>query len=212
MMKSTMNTLLVLAATVFSTYAAAGTVLTGGGITVTESITTVNVDGVPTDAGDYGVTNGNTNVMFGFAISNNSTTSVMSQFVNASDGAGIFWDSNIIDQNSWNTSSLLDPNFNSVPLTSLGAFTDFFNAGDSVNIYSATESELLNAGASVSGAFLFFPAILESSGVAFTFDGANTQAVALTSAVPLPAAVWLFGSGLIGLIGVARRRNAASQH
>lgn len=28
----------------------------------------------------------------------------------------------------------------------------------------------------------------------------------VTSAVPLPAAAWLFGSGLLGLIGVARRR------
>jgi hypothetical protein len=25
--------------------------------------------------------------------------------------------------------------------------------------------------------------------------------------VPLPAAVWLFGSGLLGLIGMARRKN-----
>jgi len=30
--------------------------------------------------------------------------------------------------------------------------------------------------------------------------------VADLSAVPVPAAVWLFGSGLIGLLGVARRR------
>jgi hypothetical protein len=28
-------------------------------------------------------------------------------------------------------------------------------------------------------------------------------------AVPVPAAVWLFGSGLLGLIGLARRKNAA---
>ena len=27
-----------------------------------------------------------------------------------------------------------------------------------------------------------------------------------TPAVPVPAAVWLFGSGLIGLVGIARRR------
>jgi hypothetical protein len=27
------------------------------------------------------------------------------------------------------------------------------------------------------------------------------------SAVPVPAAVWLFGSGLLGLIGVARRKS-----
>ena len=27
------------------------------------------------------------------------------------------------------------------------------------------------------------------------------------SAVPIPAAIWLFSSGLIGLIGLARRKN-----
>ena len=30
-----------------------------------------------------------------------------------------------------------------------------------------------------------------------------------TTAVPVPAAVWLFGSGLLGLVGVARRKKAA---
>lgn len=30
-----------------------------------------------------------------------------------------------------------------------------------------------------------------------------------TSPVPVPAAVWLFGSGLVGLAGIARRRKAA---
>ena len=29
---------------------------------------------------------------------------------------------------------------------------------------------------------------------------------ATATAVPVPAAVWLFGSGLLGLVGVARRR------
>jgi hypothetical protein len=28
-------------------------------------------------------------------------------------------------------------------------------------------------------------------------------------AVPVPAAVWLFGSGLLGLVGITRRRKAA---
>lgn len=36
-----------------------------------------------------------------------------------------------------------------------------------------------------------------------------TQNLRIDSVVPVPAAVWLFGSGLVGLLGVARRRAAA---
>ena len=35
---------------------------------------------------------------------------------------------------------------------------------------------------------------------------AGTGDCSLTSAVPLPAAAWLFGFGLAGLLGVARRQ------
>lgn len=38
---------------------------------------------------------------------------------------------------------------------------------------------------------------------------ANDYSLAGISAVPIPAAAWLFGSGLIGLAGIARRRQAA---
>lgn len=34
------------------------------------------------------------------------------------------------------------------------------------------------------------------------------HALVRVSAVPIPAAVWLFGSGLLGLVGVARRKKA----
>lgn len=41
----------------------------------------------------------------------------------------------------------------------------------------------------------------------FAMNGA-TIAVDVITAVPVPAAAWLFGSGLIGLVGIARRRAA----
>ncbi len=43
------------------------------------------------------------------------------------------------------------------------------------------------------------------------FDGQNGDwtVTGTVSAVPVPAAVWLFGSGLVGLAGIARRRKAA---
>lgn len=42
------------------------------------------------------------------------------------------------------------------------------------------------------------------------FDIDNVTITAdLPAAVPVPAAVWLFGSGLVGLIGMARRKKAA---
>jgi hypothetical protein len=37
---------------------------------------------------------------------------------------------------------------------------------------------------------------------------AYTYATFQTSAIPVPAAVWLFGSGLLGLIGIARKKAA----
>ncbi len=81
--------------------------------------------------------------------------------------------------------------------------------------------------ASSAGAILFFTADFTGSGnvVVGYYDlaqalfnpsqtsypsGAATSSLASAlvsvSAVPLPAAVWLFGSGLIGLVGAARRK------
>jgi hypothetical protein len=41
------------------------------------------------------------------------------------------------------------------------------------------------------------------------FAGSPVGFAATPAAVPVPAAVWLFGSGLMGLVGVARRRKSA---
>lgn len=45
--------------------------------------------------------------------------------------------------------------------------------------------------------------ILQGGGAQFYIEGLNVNPV------PIPAAVWLFGSGLLGLVGIARRKKAA---
>lgn len=52
-----------------------------------------------------------------------------------------------------------------------------------------------------------FTAIVEKNWYSISFDGVTgvIQGVDLAP-VPVPAAVWLFGSGLLGLVGVARRK------
>ena len=52
-----------------------------------------------------------------------------------------------------------------------------------------------------SGSVLDFEEYTAASNVTWTID-------ATVSAVPVPAAAWLFGSGLLGLVGVARRKNS----
>ena len=43
-----------------------------------------------------------------------------------------------------------------------------------------------------------------------TYDGSSDTEISFSaSPVPIPAAVWLFASGLIGLVGIGRRRRAA---
>jgi len=82
-----------------------------------------------------------------------------------------------------------------------------WNAGETV-IYTITSSEAITAqsfnflsapGGGAGGPFLSAAHFLETGA-----SGSDSAWVGAAS-VPVPAALWLFGSGLIGLIGVARR-------
>lgn len=56
------------------------------------------------------------------------------------------------------------------------------------------------------GGFSPDPSVTKAVG-SWSFDGATlSYGAATASPVPVPAAVWLFGSGMLGLVGVARRK------
>ena len=75
----------------------------------------------------------------------------------------------------------------------VGTFTAFSSVGGS---FDATGGTLTSVSINGSGS--------QSATTDTTYNISNVN----VSAVPLPAAAWLFGSGLVGLAGVARRRRS----
>ena len=73
----------------------------------------------------------------------------------------------------------------------------------SVNYWSGTEDQL----AGYAWEFGFDNGFPDSFTVS-SFFGSWAVHSGDVSAIPVPAAVWLFGSGLLGLIGIARRKKA----
>jgi len=58
--------------------------------------------------------------------------------------------------------------------------------------------------------FVWFRDFIDGSWIQAPFDDTVMRAqVIAISAVPLPPVFWLFGSGLVGLVGIARRKKAA---
>lgn len=93
-----------------------------------------------------------------------------------------------------------------VAVWSVGGFT--FNM-DSVAINTQNGTNLSLSGTGTVSGNGFDPT---TGTYEFTAQGTEDTAFSWSSsslaAVPVPAAVWLFGSGLLGLAGIARRKNA----
>ena len=77
----------------------------------------------------------------------------------------------------------------------LGPVFNFFSMD-----FIALGSSIVNIGAGPGGDWQDGTLPLASPVIIDSYVGASV------SAVPVPAAVWLFGSGLIGMVGIARRR------
>ena len=108
--------------------------------------------------------------------------------------------------------------------TSIGPGTGFFGTtagtGDMAGIRFDIDNLLVTtgytSGAALSGAFTLTSSTFASLGLTpgsyeWTWgSGASADSFTLNvGAVPVPAAVWLFGSGLLGLVGIARRKARA---
>ena len=96
-----------------------------------------------------------------------------------------------------------------VPNTSLWTFSfggsSYSFTMSTISIISQTSSSISLEGTGIASITGFedtggdFALTLNQSGQAFSFSSS-------ASVVPVPAAVWLFGSGLLGLVGIARRK------
>ena len=115
-------------------------------------------------------------------------------------GAGLFDTLTILGDATFEVGSTINFDFIDGFEPALGDTFDFFSAA----LVSADPGALNFTFSGLESGFLFDTSLNADT---FNFmalsDGVSTTSV---SAVPVPAAVWLFGSGLLGLIGVARRK------
>lgn len=88
----------------------------------------------------------------------------------------------------------------------IGDSLDFYQFSETTASGSTTQAVKVNQ---FTSAYDNGPMLANGAAAKWTLTAAGDLTYAVPSAVPVPAAVWLLGSGLIGLVGVSRRRKAA---
>ena len=156
-------------------------------------------------------------ISFSLPLPSPSTYDVFSMFISKAGSTG----SNIISSDLFNGATLLGSytsSYNSAAsrwTTSSSAFT-FDNPTfiDFSSFWDGSIDGLVRVSITGSGSVTFDTDTIEasvgqgvnSSGVSGNLNFNPTINSITVSSVPVPAAVWLFGSGLLGFIGIARRK------
>ncbi len=83
-------------------------------------------------------------------------------------------------------------------------FGDLFSSPVEITGFTLT-----TVGSNLSSSAITFDAHSVTVNFASTFWAEGSSASIALETIPIPAAVWLFGSGLLGLVGIARLKKAA---
>ena len=133
-------------------------------------------------------------------------------------GVTITWDSSIIDLQGGlaglNITFIGDQNFGTGPTLgagtlSFGVASLFGDPNANFDIATLTFDAVMPGGPITAGVDVSLTDVWSDydSNTNMTPTGVGSEIT--INAVPVPAAVWLFGSGLLGLVGMARRRSLA---
>lgn len=126
-----------------------------------------------------------------FTALNSNLPDVAGSSVRGSLGTGGLWD------DTGTIGELADTFFNTAPNQAYGALGD----SNVLHFFAVTSAGGGNA----------IPArVFQFSDIALAADGTLHAVGGVTPVVPIPAAVWLFGSGILGLLGIGRRKNAVA--
>ena len=114
----------------------------------------------------------------------------------------ILWDNSVAGDNNVNVYMLSQVTFDVFGITNMTADNVF---GGIFSVNYIFPSNVGNFYAAVAGV-----TATDSSGTTGPVYGLSTHDIMTgeASIVPIPAALWLFGTGLLGLIGVAKRKKA----
>lgn len=190
-------------------------------VTIVPNLLVNEVYDPPTGTGYFNVSNSALSEgMYAFAVANDYVTYSYSTRPN--------WYTTIVQKTDWDSSgweAVTGPGSTPVgwtfPVVGSNSWDGYFGASTNQAVFYVTgvstsvglesgeavyADDHLAPGASSINEFRFSTMQPASPFVAWTQDGSVlAQGNTLETVVPVPAAVWLLGSGLLGLIGVARR-------